>query len=70
MKKIILIVIMTLGFNIAYSQSIELSVISTSGDYFQGTMLLSAGHLVNLSLKHTQMAMLSLLKASSKATTL
>ncbi len=37
MKKIILIVIMTLGFNIAYSQSIELSVISTSGEYFQGT---------------------------------
>lgn len=37
MKKIVLIIIMTLGFNIAYSQSIELFVVASSGDYFQGT---------------------------------
>ena len=37
MKKIVSIIIMALGFNIAYSQSIELSVVASSGNYFQGT---------------------------------
>jgi hypothetical protein len=37
MKKIVLIIIMTLGFILAYGQSLDLTVIATAGEYFQGT---------------------------------
>jgi hypothetical protein len=37
MKKIVLIIVMTVGFTLAHCQSLDLTVVATAGDYFQGT---------------------------------